>query len=495
MGIYFGDLHNHCGITYGYGSLENALDAARKQLDFCSVTPHAMWPDIPQITKENEYLVSYHTNAFEKIRKNWDRVKTIVESYNHDEDFVTFHSFEMHSSHYGDHHFVSPSNHLQLIYRNTPREIIEGQECPTIAIPHHIAYCPGYRGINWDSFDQRISPVVEVFSKHGCALSDTGYHEYYHTMGPKDSRNTAYAGLKQGKRFSFVGSTDHHAGFPGSYGDGRLAVEAPKKTREAIWKALLEGRTYAITGDKILCAFAVNGTPFGSIIQKATGNRVIEYQVEASDAIERMLIFKNLKPLYCLDGIFLPETKNETHFKVRLELGWGDEKQAYPWKCGIRCSKGTILDVESCVRGRSVLAPSEGMKPDENINKLHFAVEQSDDWNVLFECETFKNPSTSQPQTSSIILTVKGSQETVLDFEINSKKERLTIKDLLEGSRTGQMLSEASPSYRIHGAVPKSKYFAEGRIQDFSSTDRDFYHMEVLERNGNAAFVSPIFFG
>lgn len=24
MNIYWGDLHNHCGITYGFGSLENA---------------------------------------------------------------------------------------------------------------------------------------------------------------------------------------------------------------------------------------------------------------------------------------------------------------------------------------------------------------------------------------------------------------------------------------------------------------------------------------
>jgi len=30
----FGDLHNHCGISYGHGSLEDALANAREQLDF-----------------------------------------------------------------------------------------------------------------------------------------------------------------------------------------------------------------------------------------------------------------------------------------------------------------------------------------------------------------------------------------------------------------------------------------------------------------------------
>lgn len=495
MGMYFGDLHNHCGITYGYGGLKNALEAARKQLDFCTVTPHAMWPDIPEKTKENEYLVSYHTNAFDRIHKTWDEVKGVVESYNKDENFITFHSFEMHSSHYGDHHFVSPSDRLELIYGKNPQEIVSKQPCPTIAIPHHIGYCPGYRGINWEAFDARISPVVEVYSKHGCALNDTGYQGYYHTMGPKDSRNTAYSGLGLGKQFSFVASTDHHAGFPGSYGDGRLAVIAPNKTREAIWKAINEGKTYAITGDKIICDFSVNGYGFGSKIPQEQSKRTIAYRIEASDAIERVLICKNLKPLYVLDGLFIAETRNDNRYKIRLELGWGDEKDAYPWNCNVKCSHGEILGVESCVRGRSVLAPSKDKLPDEDINKLHFLVEQVDEQEVVFECETFKNPSPTQVQTSSIVLEVQGSVDTLLDFQINNKREQFTVGELLKGSRVGQMLSYASPSYRIHGAVPRSKYFAEGQIDDVATTDKDFYHMEVLERNGNAAFVSPIYFG
>lgn len=46
MNIYFGDLHNHCGITYGFGSLENAIRRAKSQLDFAAFTGHAMWPDM-----------------------------------------------------------------------------------------------------------------------------------------------------------------------------------------------------------------------------------------------------------------------------------------------------------------------------------------------------------------------------------------------------------------------------------------------------------------
>ena len=46
MNTYWGDLHNHCGITYGFGSLANAIKRAKSQLDFAAFTGHAMWPDM-----------------------------------------------------------------------------------------------------------------------------------------------------------------------------------------------------------------------------------------------------------------------------------------------------------------------------------------------------------------------------------------------------------------------------------------------------------------
>ena len=138
-----------------------------------------------------------------------------------------------------------------------------------IAVPHHIGYTPGYRGINWELYDQNISPCVEVCSKHGCAMSETAPYPYYHDMGPRDSRNTVYAGLRRGSRFCFLGSTDHHAGFPGSYGDGLTAVLAKEKSREAIWEALLSGRAYAVTGDRIECDFTVNGQGLGETVRGA----------------------------------------------------------------------------------------------------------------------------------------------------------------------------------------------------------------------------------
>ena len=55
--VFFGDLHNHSSLTYGHGSFENALENAAQSLDFFTVTPHAMWPDIDQLQGNPELEV------------------------------------------------------------------------------------------------------------------------------------------------------------------------------------------------------------------------------------------------------------------------------------------------------------------------------------------------------------------------------------------------------------------------------------------------------
>ncbi|MFR9028430.1 MAG: DUF3604 domain-containing protein [Clostridium sp.] len=175
------------------------------------------------------------------------------------EDFITFQAYEMHSSLYGDHHIVTPDDSLPLIYRDSPAQLLHDSGCDGITVAHHIGYTPGYRGINWDLYDPAVTPLIEVCSKHGCGMSETAPYPYYHNMGPRDSRCTVYEGLKRGFHFGFVGSTDHHAGYPGSYGDGKLVVLAESKTRSAIWDGLKNRRTYAVTGDRIKCDFSVDG--------------------------------------------------------------------------------------------------------------------------------------------------------------------------------------------------------------------------------------------
>ena len=102
LNVYYRDLHNHCGISYGHGSLKQALDNARQQLDFCSVTGHAIWPDMPEPDDDIQTIVDYHLKGFAHLRACWPEVLQTIEAYNQPGVFVTFPSFEMHSCADGD---------------------------------------------------------------------------------------------------------------------------------------------------------------------------------------------------------------------------------------------------------------------------------------------------------------------------------------------------------------------------------------------------------
>ena len=118
------------------------------------------------------------------------------------------------------------------------------------AFPHHIGYRTGARGINWTSFDPDLSPFLRDVLD-GCAEKSETERGYLHSMGPVDGHSTMTHGLAEGHVFGVVGNTDHHSGFPGSYGHGRMALYAPQHDRDAFWDAMRGRHTNALTGDRI----------------------------------------------------------------------------------------------------------------------------------------------------------------------------------------------------------------------------------------------------
>lgn len=496
MKLYWGDIHNHCGISYGYGSLENALRAAQEQLDFCSVTGHAMWPDMPERTKELEFLVDFHRRGFQSLREGWDHVRQTVKAANDDGPLVTFQGYEMHSSRYGDHHIVSPDDELPIVDAKSPAELMEKlAPLRAMAIKHHPGYTPGYRGANWDHFSAGDTPVVEVFSKHGCAMSDHGPYPYYHTMGPRDSRGTVHAALARGLRFGFAASSDHHAGYPGSYGDGRMAVLASDKTREAIWDAIRERRTYAVTGDKIGCRFSINGYDMGSAAEYAPA-REIRLDIRACDMLDKIVIFKNLKPWAVVNGETLetPPSRREI-YKVRAEMGWGKSEQGFEWNGHIRIEDGELLSVEPCFRGRSVLVPIQGLADNPHMNGMDNRVLERSDRHAAWRCVTFKNPSTLQPQTNAVIFEVQGDGGTRLHVDMNGVKISKRLSELADGSFSAHLWPYNSEAMLIHRAVPETQFCFSGHWRDRGDVNGgDMYHAEVRQSNGQYAWISPIWF-
>lgn len=491
MNIYWGDLHNHCGITYGFGSLENAIKRAKSQLDFAAFTGHAMWPDIYEETPETAFVVNFHRVGFKKLKDHWEEIRKTVAEAN-GPDFVTFQGYELHSGTYGDHHLVSVDDNLPLVYKDSPKELVEacGRET-TIAVPHHIAYTPAYRGINWDGFDSAISPVVEVYSKHGCSISEDSAYPYYHDMGPRDTRNMVDEGLRRGYHFGFVASTDHHAGFPGSYGDGLAAVVAEEKTRESIWEAIKAGRTYAVTGDRILCDFKVNGSWMGSRIQAE--KRRIEAHVETEAPLDKIIIYKNEKAIRIINGELFDSVNQEGCYKIRLEMGWGDSS-LYRWEGRVEVEDGQIESYQTYFRGCSVLSPTQGQFDENNINDIATESRLVSGQELVFTCDTVGNISTLHPSTSAITVKVRGGLQTKLRFFLNDKQYEATVGELLEYGYTSHMKYYHSQAFKIHKALPESRYVFDVDFEDEAAgNEEDVYRMEVAQKNRQWAYVSPVY--
>lgn len=488
LDLYFGDLHNHCGLSYGHGSLADALQNACLQLDFVSVTVHAVWPDLPVDDPDLTYLVDYHKEGFAEARGNWPAYLDAIEAQNVEQRFVTFPSFEWHSMEYGDYcvYFKDCADVPIIEAPDLPalRQAVKATDTPAFLIPHHIGYKRGSRGINWQAFTDELSPVAEIFSFHGLSESSEGPYPYLHSMGPRHEHSTAQYGWSQGRVFGVIGSTDHHNAFPGSYGFGRLGVWSESLTREAIWDALGRRRTYALTGDRIELAFTVNGQVMGAICPPAE-ERWIETTVRGGSAIDYIEVLHNNRLIHRETVLPLPTDRGT--FKVYLEAGWGERPDHTVWDVDVQIADGRLQRVEPRFRGYG---------PTDAPQDTAFAYtdwRQLDDNRVHFHTRTRQNPSLHTPATEGMALEIEGNAATRLQATVNGQPYEVRLGELLSGSRTFYLGGFVSPAFCFHQAVPQAEYTHRfAFLHRSTSAERDWYYVRVRQRNDQWAWSSPI---
>lgn len=488
LNVYYGDIHNHCGLSYGRGSLADALHNARLQLDFASVTIHAVWPDLPTDDPQLEYLVEYHEKGFVKAKSNWKGYLQEIEAANQDGKFVTFPSFEWHSMTYGD-YCVYYQNGKDAEIIDAPdlpalRETIRSIETPTFIIPHHIGYKRGYRGINWGAFSNEMSPVVEIFSFHGLSESTDGPYPYLHAMGPRHEQSTAHYGWAQGHVFGVVGSTDHHNAFPGSYGYGRLGVWSESLSRQSIWEAIQQRRTFVLTGDNLSLAFSVNGQVTGSICP-ADDTRWIEVDVQAIDAIDYIEVLHNNRVIH-RESVF-PDDQPDDVYNVRFEMGWAERDEPFDWDVELCIEDGQLIKVEPHLRGCD---PRD--EPDDGIF-AYTTLRLSDQDKVHIQTRTRQNPALHTSATEGMTLKIKGTPETRITAIINGEQQSVKLGDLLTGTRTFYTGGFVSPAVCFHRAIPQHQLRRRFALayRSLSST-RDWYTVRVRQHNNQWAWSSPI---
>ncbi|XHR30452.1 MAG: Tat pathway signal sequence [Chthoniobacteraceae bacterium] len=492
--FYWGDLHNHCNLTYGHGDPVAAFEAAREHLDFATVTPHADWPDIPAFDDPGmAWVIGYHKEAFGRIREHWGDYLALVRRFDEAGKFVAFVSYETHNMKSGDHVVLYRDLEASLVCGDSIsalRERLLGQAA--VVTPHHIGYIPGFRGLNWDDFREgALTPFVEMVSRHGAAETGEGDFPYLHDMGPRTEAGCVAEGLRRGYKFGLMGSTDQHAGYPGSYGDGRVCVLAPELSREAIWEALKARRMYAATGDKILVDFTLNGALIGSEIE--AGRRELRFRVEGEDLIDFIEVIKNGRTLARVNGDFgfdVPQAE-VVRAKIRVEVGWSRRREPVRWDVELGLTGGRILAATPCFRGAPYTSPRED--GGETFKTLVNRVLERSERTVRAELYTVKNPNTVTPTTQAIILDVEMPQSASLLCKLNGWSRRATLASLLEGGQAHFLDGWLSEAVQIHRAIPESAFVLDASFSDERGGDgTDYYYLRVRQRNHQWAWTTPV---
>jgi len=490
--IVYGDIHNHNAHGYGVGSIERSLDVARGHLDFFAFTGHSSWHDMPSMEGGRE---RHWIEGFKRLKETWPRVQSVIADGNRDGAFCAFLGFEWHSSRWGDQCVVFPQDHRPLFYASD----VEGLrrfclEERALMIPHHLAYPTGNRGVNWDVFREDCTPVVEIMSEHGNSEHDRGPYDYYtHSMGGRDTANTARAALGAGLRFGFVGSSDNHAGFPGAYHEGLMAALVSEFSREGIFEAIRARRTYALTGDRIAVDFSIDGAPMGSSI--AAGARVeASYRVAGRDELDVVELVHDgcvVHRAYATE-VVPADRVFDRPVQLRLEWGWG------PW-AALALDRVCDWDLEISVAGgrlKRFFPCLQSMPFDEQRRHRFEAFSRGAEQGLAIRSYTGRKNAYRENPNQSVVLEVEGGADTVLTVALREpapQRVETRLGELVARSsnqRTGPFPKE---SWQWHRLVPLAASALEGRCALDLPAGRSYAYLRARQKNGQLAWASPVF--
>ena len=504
LSVYVGDIHNHSGISYGYGKIENAIRFASVQLDFFSVTGHFAWPDMEDAEMDiPKDVVAYHKAGFEKLKRNWPHVKKVMAEAQSD-CLIPFLSYEYHSFFHGDYTVLCKKLDEDLPLEPAGSEpdlrlermlSADATQCSRfLCIPHHIGYKKGFRGINWETFNESVSPLVEICSIHGCAESMETRLKYMHTMGPRCGFNTYQGGLGKKHHFGVCGSTDHHNSAPGSYGAGRTVLFSTALTRDGIWDSLNAGRTCAAVGDPFPVMLFAGSASAGEIIHGSPSQVPFNAYVSAFDRLEKVELVQNGRVVagrYC----FEPEEESSRGF-ISFMFGWGKKHMPCVWDVGLHIDQGRILFVSPRLRGMDMVDPLD--VPADNDGFIPRF--DSNESNVNLHVVTDGNATSVTDSTQGFVCEFEASDDAVVELDVSCVWAGRRIARRF--SRTiAQFRTKADTEY-VDGFV--SPAIEMGRFVNIGETlchlsgvvdaSKGAIYLRAYEKNGDAVYSSPVSF-
>ena len=473
--IYWGDTHGHSGYAEGIGTVEFFMTFARDdaRLDFVTHSEHDTWMDDAE----------------------WEVSRQAVLSFDEPGRFIPYLGWEWtRHARFGGHHNV-------LLRTAEGRERVSALEHPTLSdlyrelhalydpadvvvIPH--AHNPG----DYRQSDARLEPLIEMMSMHGT-------FEWF-----------ARQYLSHGHQVGLVAASDDHLSHPGYSAPNRNtlaqrgglgAVLAPERSRDAIFDAMRERRTYATTGDRIILDVTVNDTPMGQRAEYAE-TRAVSGRVIGTAPIASITLLKNDEPIwsetYGIDaGGGRPADVEEWLLSFTSDATPqhpGDAPRGWRhWRGDLRVRGAALADVAAT---DFVNPTTQALEPEGN--GARFATHTRGDASSIRLTLTDIRPD------ATIVLNLDAARETGSappffrpPADIEAEEVRLPLHT---SGMTRTLPAEGYPDDRI----TLRRLIRNGpRDVTFSYTDDDeprqgdYYYVRVVQVNDAMAWSSPVWVG
>jgi hypothetical protein len=272
--LLWGDLHRHSNISRcSVGNEPNPEDLYRYGLDvnrydFLGLSDHAEYTTDYYWWRQQKFADLYHIPSVFSVLYNYEWSMPFPNGHTNTV-FPTRHNVKMNGK------GAAATANLQGGW-----ELLDRAGYKAITIPHTPAD-PGM-GTTWPAYNPKYLRLVEIFQ--ACRGS------YEHDGCPRQHGNATnkqgfyWKALEKGYKPGIICSSDH------GYGAAYACVYAPENTRDAVWQALYDRRTYG-------------STTYGLVLDVRSGNHWMGQEWSSKEAPKLDVYVRGSAPIRSVEII------------------------------------------------------------------------------------------------------------------------------------------------------------------------------------------------